>query len=70
MVLKYGKYVMLSGDADRNESVLAPDYSLWLNQNGIGVGYLDEDFDMNGQVLAPDYNLDWVPNNGTQTQVP
>jgi hypothetical protein len=70
MVLIGGNYVMRSGDADRNGSVLAPDYTLWRNQNGIGVGYLDEDFDLNGNVLAPDYNLDWRPNNGTQTQVP
>ncbi|MBS4034507.1 MAG: hypothetical protein KGZ85_08590 [Ignavibacterium sp.] len=70
MRLISGTYVMMSGDSDKNGSILAPDYSLWFTQNGIGVGYLDEDFDMNGEVLAPDFNLHWIQNNGTQSQVP
>jgi hypothetical protein len=68
-----GKYVMISGDGNKDGQVNAVDKNIyWQVQNGETYYYHNTltDFNLDGQINAVDKNLFWIPNNSKETQIP
>jgi len=64
-----GVYGLFAGDANLDGIIDEPDKTAWSNHVGQG-GYLAEDFSLNGQVDNKDKNDIWIPNIGSESQVP
>jgi len=64
-----GIFGMFAGDADADGMIDAADRLMWVTEAGIQ-GYAPADLNLDGQVNNPDKNNIWVPNNGTNCQVP
>ncbi|RLD54611.1 MAG: hypothetical protein DRJ05_14310, partial [Bacteroidetes bacterium] len=64
-----GKAVLFGGDMNADGNINVDDKTIWVNEAGT-VGYLKSDVTFDGQSGNKDKNDIWVPNNGTDSQVP